>query len=353
MLTDAAQVLSRLQAYPNLLAHVSPAWVQAAARKRAVTLWHIFFADNEEYVADVLGNIEKTITYLLQAGVVGAAARARGLCSFTKDGFWSSLTELVQGAKLSAGYPLSYLAVKNSRAPDAVLTTPDGPVYVEFTAVHRTWSFNDIGDYIHGKLSTYQHDFTIRVECQSDAIKIPEQVLEDLAARVDAYVRSHSQSLRGRPKRVFRSAAGGVIVNVQRRTAAEPGLATIVPARFVPSPDSHFPRIMTRIEQKAPQVARYRPNVLVIDLTHESSELAPLVLEREWRIYGPKFRVEELPADVDLAILMWQDIYGFTWQNAALPLRNPASPWASSPEADKVIRLVASQPQFLQKRGQA
>lgn len=109
------------------------------------------------------------------------------------------------------------------------------------------------------------------------------------------------------------------------------------------NPQAHFKRIVKRLsDDKAFQVANYRPSVVVIELANDSGGMANLGgSDTLWAVYGPLFRVEEIPSTVDLVILTWQDIYGKTWGHARA-LRNPKSAWAQSPEAESIYRLIAA-----------
>ncbi len=150
--------------------------VQTAVAKRSVGVWHPFFEDDEASSNQIMGNLDKVIGYLLQEKVDGTRTRAKHLGVNTKDEFWSSFTELVQGAKLRAGYPMRYRPGNRSRAPDIELTTPGGLVYVEITAMQKTWDFHAISHYIRHALHGLQHGYRIEVECRSDTIRLPEEV---------------------------------------------------------------------------------------------------------------------------------------------------------------------------------
>jgi hypothetical protein len=116
MVTDPQTVLKRLERYPNLN-FVKPKWVQTAVTRRTVGIWHPFFEDDEASSNQIMSNLDKVIGHLLQEEVAGTIARAKHLGVNTKDEFWSSFTELVQGAKLRAGYPMRYPPGNGGKKP--------------------------------------------------------------------------------------------------------------------------------------------------------------------------------------------------------------------------------------------
>jgi hypothetical protein len=170
MLTDPQIVLARLERYSHLNASINKKWVQRIATKRSIAIWHPLFEEDEAIASRILGSIDNVIGMLRQEHVAGVDARAKGLCASTYDNFWSSWTELVQGAKLCSGYPLRYLPEqKGARTPDIELdTSRNGHVYVEITAMHKTWDFNAIQRYIHDALGDVQHRYRIAVTCSTD-----------------------------------------------------------------------------------------------------------------------------------------------------------------------------------------
>jgi hypothetical protein len=343
MSIDPNAVLSRLALYPSLSKFINPQWVRRASTDRSITLWHAFFEEDERYSSAVLGNLDRVIGYLLLEDVAGTAARARGLCTNTKDGFWSSLTELVQGAKLRKGYSLQYLAVKGTRTPDIEVATPRGNVYVEITSMHRTWDFSAISQYIGDAVNGIRHGYRIGAECPSDSVKIPVEALQDLSARVKAQLELNPFPTDERTIEVFRSVDGRVSVTLSPSKGGIGYVATGTSGGFAPRPDSNFGRIMTTIEEKAPQMAAYRPSVLVIELANETGNIAVLGgHDSSWQVYGAEFRLNEIPSEIDLVILTWQSIYGETW-GTARALRNPTSAWAQSPDAQEIVSLIASQ----------
>ena len=100
---------------------------------------------------------------------------------------------------------------------------------------------------------------------------------------------------------------------------------------------------MTRLQEKGPQVAGYRPCVVVVELTNAAGDIAVLgCQDKMWNIYSPLFRVDEIPAEIDLVILTWQSIYGGTWGHARV-FRNPKSRWDQSPDAENIYQLIAGE----------
>jgi hypothetical protein len=339
MLTDPQIVLKRLERYPNLN-FVRPTWVQTAAAKRSVGVWHPFFEDDEASSNQIMGNLDKVIGYLLQEKVNGTRTRAKHLGANTKDEFWSSLTELVQGAKLRAGYPMRYLPGNGPRAPDIELATHGGLVYVEITAMHKTWDFHAISQYIRHALSDLRHSYRIGVECRSDTMKLPEEVLNDLAEQVKTHIVAEPYPSNTENKRVFRSSDGQVAVDI-RRSEEDEGYTLARTQIGGRSPDAYFGQIMTRLQEKGSQVAGYRPCVVVVELANAAGDIAVLgSQDKMWNIYSPLFRVDEIPAEIDFVILTWQSIFGETWGHARV-LRNPGSLWARSPDAEKIYLLIA------------
>jgi len=304
------------------------------------------FFEEESIASEILGNIDSIIGYLRQKNVEGLKACAEGLCSPTQDGFWSSLTELVQGSKLCTSYPMRYLPRKKDkqRTPDIELTTSSGPVYVEITAMHKTWDFHAIQRYIHTALGDLQHTYRINVKCSSDTIKIAEELLKELAERIRVHIVAKPFPTDNENELLFSSTDGRIAVSLRRSDFEGHGyVITSTCASAGQSPQAHFRRIVKRLSNdKALQVANYRPSVVVIELANDSSGMANLgASDTLWAVYGPLFRLEEIPSTVDLVILTWQDIYGKTWGHARA-LRNPSSTWAQSSEAENIYRLIAA-----------
>jgi hypothetical protein len=98
---------------------------------------------------------------------------------------------------------------------------------------------------------------------------------------------------------------------------------------------------MTRLEDKVDQVKDYSPNVILIELTNAFNNIGIWGTDSNiWDIYYPYFRVDEMPEQIDLCILTWQDPFGETWGHTRI-LKNPKSVWAQSPEADRIYNLIA------------
>jgi len=345
MLTDPHIVLARLECYPNLSTYIRRKWVQSAAANPSIAIWHVFFEEEELIASEILGNIDSIIGNLRQKNVEGLKICAGGLCSPTQDGFWSSFTELVQGSKLCPSYPMRYLPKQHKRrTPDIELTTSSGPVYVEITAMHKTWDFHAIERHIHTTLGDLQHAYRINVKCSSDTVKIAEELLKELAERIQAHIVAKPFPTDRENELVFSSVDRRIAVSLRRSDLEGHGyVVTSTDASAGQSPQDHFKRIVKRLsDDKALQVANYRPSVVVIELANDSSGMANLGgSDISWAVYGPLFRVEEIPSTVDLVILTWQDIYGKTWGHARA-LRNPNSTWAQSPEAESIYRLIAA-----------
>lgn len=345
MLTDPQIVLARLERYPNLSPYIRRKWVRSAAAYPSIASWHVFFEEEESIASQILGNIDSIIGNLRQKNVEGLKICAEGLCSPTQDGFWSSFTELVQGSKLCLSYPMRYLPKQHKRrTPDIELSTSSGSVYVEITAMHKTWDFHAIQRYIHLALGDLQHAYRINVKCSSDTVKITEALLKELAERIKAHIVAKPFPADRENELVFSSVDRRIAVSLRRSDLEGYGyVVTSTDASAGQSPQAHFKRIVKRLsDDKALQVANYRPSVVVIELANDSSGMANLGgSDITWAVYGPLFRVEEIPSTVDLVILTWQDIYGKTWGHARA-LRNPNSTWAQSPEAESIYRLIAA-----------
>lgn len=342
MLTDPQAILKRLEHYPHLN-FVGAEWVQTTSTQPTVGIWHPFFEDDEASSNQIMSNLDEVIGYLLQEKVDGTITRAKRLCANTKDNFWTGCIELVQGAKLRAGYPMRYLP-ENTSAPDIGLTTPGGRVYVEITALHKTWDFHNISPYIRDALSGLQHGYRIGVQCRSDTIKIDlsQEELKDLAEQVKRYIIMEPYPSNNNNIQIFRSSSGQIAVNLSRSDVDGGHIvtSTLIGGR---SPDAYFGQIIKRIQEKADkQVKGYSPCVVVIELSNGAGDMAVLGYQddRMWNIYAPLFRVEEIPAEIDLVILTWQSIFGKTWGRTRV-LRNPKSFWAQTPDAEKIYQLIA------------
>jgi hypothetical protein len=277
MLTDPQIVLARLGRYPNLSICIRRKWVRSAAANPSIATWHVFFEEEESIASEIIGNIDNVIGNLGQRNVEGLKTCAEGLCSPTMDGFWSSFTELVQGSKLCASYPMRYLSKQaKQRTPDIELTTSNGPVYVEITAMHKTWDFRAIQRYIHTALGDLQHTYRINVKCSSDTIKIAEELLKELAERIRAHIVAKPFPADGENELLFSSMDGRIAVSLRRSDLEGHGyVVSSTGASAGQSPQAHFKRIVKRLsDDKAFQVANYRPSVVVIELANDSSGMA-------------------------------------------------------------------------------
>lgn len=343
MLTDPELVLARFGHYPNLNTFIDRKWVRRTVTHRSVTIWYPFFDDDDAITAGILESIDNVIGRLLQAQVAGVETRAKGLCASSYDNFWSSWTELAQGAKLSTRYPIRYLPKqRGAQTPDIELNISGTDyVYIEITAMHKTWDFTAIQRYLYDAIGNVQHGYRIGVTCSSDTIKIPEALLDELAGRVREYITAQPFPGDGSNELVYRSVDGRIAVNLQR-SDAEGYRVTHTGAHASRSPDASFGHIINRLREKATQVENYRPSVVIIELAHDAANVARLGYPNSniWQIYGSLFRLEEIPSTIDLVILTWQDLYGKTWGNARA-LRNPTSTWAQSAEAESVYSLIA------------
>jgi hypothetical protein len=306
----------------------------------------VFFEEEEAIASAIMGNIDDVLGSLCQKNVEGLKACAERLCSPTQDGFWSSFTELVQGSKLCAGYPIRYVPKRKDkqRTPDIEVRTSNGPVYIEITSMQKTWDFHAIERFIRGALGNLQHAYRINVRCPSDTVKIPEASLRELADCIKAHIVAKPFPADSEDELVFDMMDRRITVSLQHSDLEGCGyVVTSTGASASRGPEAHFRRIVKRLtDDKAFQMANYSPSVVVIELANDSSGIANLgASDPLWAAYGPLFRVEEIPSTVDLVILTWQDIYGKTWGHARA-LRNPKSLWAQSPEAERIYRLIAA-----------
>jgi hypothetical protein len=189
-----------------------------------------------------------------------------------------------------------------------------------------------------------QHTYRINVQCSSDTIKIAEELLKELAERIRAHIVAKPFPTDNENEQLFSSIDGRIAVSLRHSDFEGHGyVVTSTSANAGQSPQAYFRRIVKRLSNdKALQVANYRPSVVVIELANDSSGIANLgASDTLWEVYGPLFRLEEIPSTVDLVILTWQDIYGKTWGHARA-LRNPSSTWAQSSEAESIYRLIAA-----------
>ena len=349
MLTDPQIVLARLERYPNLSAcasaYIRRKLVRYATADPSIAAWHVFF-EEESIASAIIGNIDNVLGHLRQKNVEGLKACAERLCSPTQDGFWSGFTELVQGSKLCASYPIRYLPKKKDkqRTPDIEVTTSSGPVYVEITSMQKTWDFHAIQRSIQSALGDLQHAYRINVRCPSDTVKIAEASLKELADRIKAHIVAKPFPTDSEDELMFDIMDRRVTVSLQRSALEGCGyVVTSTGARASQGPQAHFRRIVKRLsDDKAFQMENYSPVVVIIELANDSSGMANLGgSDTLLAAYGPLFRVEEIPSTVDLVILTWQDIYGKTWGHARA-LRNPNSLWAHSSEAERIYRLIAA-----------
>jgi hypothetical protein len=209
--------------------------------------------------------------------------------------------------------------------------------------MHKTWDFNAISQYIGDAVQGVAHGYRIGAECTSDVVRIPAKLLDELATRVKEQIELNPYPTDERSIEVFNSIDGRVSVNLSPAEEGIGYIATSTTAGFAPRPDSNFGRIMRTIEEKASQMAGSTPSVLVIELANDTGNLAILGgQDSSWDLYGAEFRLEEMPPEIDIVVLTWQSIYGYTW-GAARVLRNPSSAWAQSPDAQGIVDRIASQ----------
>src|SRR5581483_5521195 len=103
---------------------------------------------------------------------------------------------------------------------------------------------------------------------------------------------------------------GRVSVRLTPSVAGVGYVATGTQGGGSPSPHTYFPRIMKRLHEKADaQLQGYQPNVVVIDLTNDTANLAPLRIDAVWNAYSPAFDLTKMPSRVDGAVSMWQDAF--------------------------------------------